>query len=651
MREARQAIKKTKNAIRYWIVGESALIGIVFLCILGGWIVWNIFDINRNVFLIRQSVGGLYDAAVSLNIDALKERSAESVDAIHAIRTRFSFFRFASWLPVFGKQYDASARMVFDAEKLLEDGERVVAGFDEASRLARRDTGELSFQRLSPEQKRIVIQKIFELLPLVAGIESHISLSIAHLDLIDDESLIPAVRSIKQEFKNQLTKTQEALRTVRPFIELFPLLAGYPQERTFLFLLQNNAEVRATGGFIGTYGILKIKDGQLTSFFTDNVYNLDDPAAAFLAIDPPPPFLRYFPPANRHWFLRDSNWFPSFDESARQAEWFYSHEGGRERLDGVIAITPDVLSSFLALSGPIIVEGREFRADNAADEIEFQVERGYYQRGLPSGKRKEIIGTLTARVLESVGNFSFEQWRALIGSLSARVSEKHILVYVNDIRLQEIVKTLGAAGDILQTDGDYLMVVDSNMRSMKTDAVMKKEILYALSIDEKGDARGTVSLRYTNIATPSWKTTTYRDWVRIYVPDESVFLDAIGVSKNDLTGIQDPVEQSRDHNKTVFSAFFSVPSKESRIFKLTYQLPKRISHAMKEGTYSLILQKQSGASGVSADASLVFPATIENVSFDGEIEAQKTEKNTLTFSTILDIDKKIDVKFSMESKK
>jgi len=634
------AFKKTSNAIKYWIIGESAFILFVFFFILGSIVLWGIFDIRANILLVRKSIQGMREAVISLNTDALKEQSSEGVDAIHAIRTRLAPFGFVTYLPSLGKNYDAGMQMLSDVQRLLEDSERIVIGIDDTLRPARKETGELTFQRLLPEQKREVIQKIFELLPVASGIESQISLSIAHLGFIDESALYPQVRIMKQEIETQLHAAQDILQSTRPIIELLPFIAGYPQEKTYLFLLQNNTEVRGTGGFIGTYGILKIKDAQINSFITDNVYNLDDPASASLVVDPPPPFLRYFPATDRKWFLRDSNWFPSFDDSARQAEWFYTHEGGKEHLDGVIAITPDVLSSVLAISGPIIIEGREFRTDNVTDELEFQVERGYYQRGITTNKRKEIIGTLTAYVLERMGNFSFEQWRALSSAIQERIQEKHILVYMNDAHAQDLIKTLSMDGGIIQADttSDYIMVIDSNMRSQKTDAVMKKDILYTLRTDEQGNAIAKVTLNYTHTARPSWKVTDYHDWVRVYVPEGSIFLDASGVSKNPYSNTVDPVEQYREYGKTVFSAFFSIPSLSSKSLTLTYQLPKDISRAMKEGAYRLFIQKQSGTSGVRMRVAATFPMDIQDVQSSNSIYEQKIEKNSFSFSSELSQD-------------
>jgi hypothetical protein len=45
--------------------------------------------------------------------------------------------------------------------------------------------------------------------------------------------------------------------------------------RTFLILFQNNLELRPGGGFIGSFGILKVKDGTVVEFSTHDTANFD----------------------------------------------------------------------------------------------------------------------------------------------------------------------------------------------------------------------------------------------------------------------------------------------------------------------------------------------------------------------------------------
>ncbi|MEK7102387.1 MAG: DUF4012 domain-containing protein, partial [Patescibacteria group bacterium] len=50
---------------------------------------------------------------------------------------------------------------------------------------------------------------------------------------------------------------------------LMSYLLGFDEERTFLVLLLNNTELRPGGGFIGTYAVATIRNGQLKDLFVE----------------------------------------------------------------------------------------------------------------------------------------------------------------------------------------------------------------------------------------------------------------------------------------------------------------------------------------------------------------------------------------------
>jgi hypothetical protein len=62
------------------------------------------------------------------------------------------------------------------------------------------------------------------------------------------------------------------------------------QERKFLVLLQNNAELRPGGGFLGQYAIIKIKNGEVISTYVEDANLLDQRITA--KVSPPYPFKR-----------------------------------------------------------------------------------------------------------------------------------------------------------------------------------------------------------------------------------------------------------------------------------------------------------------------------------------------------------------------
>jgi hypothetical protein len=73
---------------------------------------------------------------------------------------------------------------------------------------------------------------------------------------------LPINLEVKQEFK-----------TIFYFVDY--LTKKDEKEKTFLILFQNNMELRPGGGFIGTFGILKIKNGEIKELQTHDLSNFD----------------------------------------------------------------------------------------------------------------------------------------------------------------------------------------------------------------------------------------------------------------------------------------------------------------------------------------------------------------------------------------
>jgi len=112
-------------------------------------------------------------------------------------------------------------------------------------------------------------------------------------------------------------------------------------------LFQNNFELRPGGGFIGSFGILKVKGGKVTKFEVHDTGNFDGRIPDTVA--PPYPMKETLNIPS--WKLRDSNWEPDFETNAKQAIEFYKMGQGEENFDGVVAITANVLTSFLSGRG------------------------------------------------------------------------------------------------------------------------------------------------------------------------------------------------------------------------------------------------------------------------------------------------------------
>lgn len=403
----------------------------------------------------------------------------------------------------------------------------------------------------------------------------------------------------------KIPKVQKAFDSMVVMAELLPALTGYPAEKTYLFIFENNREMRPAGGFIGTYGILKVKNAGIKKFFTDNSYNFDKPAETYLKIESPAAMAKYM--NQPKWFFRDSNWWPDFPASAEKAEWFYKEQKGQEKLDGVIALTPTVIENFLGILGEFKIEKLTFNKDNFWDQLQYQVEYGYYKQGITEADRKDVIGELGEKMIERLELIAMSQWPELIETISTSVEEKQLMMFFNDENLQDVAAKNGWTGEVKSFAGDYLMLVDANLAALKTDSVMSRTLAYKLSQDKSGVLIADAKVNYQNTGDFSWKTTRYRTYTRLYVPAGSKL---ISVKAGNKVIDEKDIDIYNEFNKTAFGVFFEVEPQSSKEVEWVYELPRNVSEQIDQGEYQLMVQKQPGILSMNLHLDLNFPKNI-----------------------------------------
>src|SRR3989338_4593452 len=97
-------------------------------------------------------------------------------------------------------------------------------------------------------------------------------------------------------------------------------------------------------------------------------------------------------------YLRNINWSPDFPTTARAILEYWNAQGGAQPLSGVIALTPEAITSVLQILGPLNVYERTVTSENLVSVLEEEVEMEYWKRGIEKSRRKDLVGTL-GRVL------------------------------------------------------------------------------------------------------------------------------------------------------------------------------------------------------------------------------------------------------------
>lgn len=402
--------------------------------------------------------------------------------------------------------------------------------------------------------------------------------------------------------------------------------------RKYLFLLQNNQEMRATGGFIGSYALLDVNDGVVRQFFVDGIFNPDGQLKENIV--PPQPLQK----VSAGWSLHDSNWFPDFPTSAEKAIFFYEKTGG-PTVDGVIALTPRVMEKLLAVTGPIELPeyGLTVDANNFMPVIQEQVEVKYDKE---ENQPKKVLADLSVLLLDKV--FASQDKATLYRvaeALIAGLNEKQLLLYMRHAQTQALIDAAGWSGRMLAAPQDYLAVINTNINGYKTDGVIDETIRHQAEIAADGSLVDTVTITRTHRGgqTPyEWWNKVNADYMRVYVPQGAELLSARGLTREfteppldyDSLGFRRDADVEREErnmtidegsgtriyqegDKTVFAGWAYVSPQESVTVEYRYRLPFKLdAAAIRAGTadaYSILYQKQSGSPGSQLVSSVIFP--------------------------------------------
>lgn len=540
-------------------------------------------------------------------------------------------------------------RQIVAIEKVLDAGVHVAIALQNVCDVGQEMTSvlsnntDISLKDITPEQKRKILKTLYEAPPQLKGAQVEIDLATQSMEEIPDSFLLSQVKEAVEPLKENLPVLKSIIDQAVPLAETFPVIAGYPSEKTYLFLLQNNRELRPTGGFIGTYGIVKLKDGEISEFTTDNIYNIDNIGREKTNFTAPEPIIRYT--GNTQWLMRDSNWSPDFPTTAQKAEEFYHAEGGPEnQIDGTIAVTPTLIESLLTLTGPIEADGITFSAENLFEELQYQVEFGYARAGISDADRKEVIGTLSTKLMDQLLAMPKSRFPDLWQTFIHNVEEKHILIYLKDPAVQELIVQENWAGEVKQVPGDYLLVVDANLAALKTDSVMERKVEHTVS-EQDGKFVATTVVHYKNTGSFTNITTRYRTYTRIYIPLGSKLISAEGYLDNDRLQGGEPTQPtiSEELGYTVIGGFTSIEPGDEGTLTITYALPDSLSEQIKNGEYTLYAQKQSGTTAHALVVDLDIGRSIDV--FNPLDSGAKVGDNRVHFETDLSVDREFSIEF------
>lgn len=403
---------------------------------------------------------------------------------------------------------------------------------------------------------------------------------------------------------NRLDDLISFLNELRERVPAIMHMLGDRYPHRYLVLLQNNTEARPTGGFIGSFLIIDVNDGYITKADFHDVYDFDGQLNEHI------PAPEEISELTTNWRLRDSNYSPDFEVSAKKAMWFLEKEGG-PGVDTVIAINQSLLEDLLSITGPIEVEG----LDASLSSTNYNTILTYIVEAKLEGETspKQILDRVIPAIQEEISNP--ELLRNLIAVIKKEIQHKNILAYSKNVYMQHFFEEVGISGKITQTpeDEDYFTLNAINIGGNKSDLYMDTTITHESFIQKDGTINNIATIKREHTWNPNiildWKNqldpfgyTDLPDWIqnilgrgnnksviKVFVPHGSILTDVVGMEK-ELVSIG--YDESLDKTYFYFTTEVA-PQSESQI-TLVYTLPYQLDLGTAD-EYRLTVQKQPGA--------------------------------------------------------
>ncbi len=674
--------KSHKQMPRAWKhVGMGIGIAIVvILIVVGAWQGWQIYQTAQ---AIQQDVHALETFAAqalavepqNLDVEEVEEAAAHlstlraSLHLLHRqITPLLSIAPFLKWVPVYGGDLS-------QAPLLLDYATQVVTAADNMVRAVLPLLEKMTDDSHSPLEALANLQEINS--PLL---EMQVALTRARLmrNQIEDTRLSEATRLLlERKVDPFLVKMEDLLPSndLLALVQLVPRLVGAAGNgpQTYLLLIQNEDELRPTGGFLTAVGRLTLTNGKLTQVNFEASYLVDD----FTKPYPRPPWqLREYMRSDIFLF-RDANWFTDFPTTVQWVKFFYAYSRPFP-VAGVLTIDQHALVEILRVVGPVAVPDEEqlITADNVLNYL--RSERAVLLKPAAPQRledRKRFIARLATPLLEKINSRQGYDLSALVKTILQLLDQKHILLFFEDPEAQALIRQRGWDGDLHPKNGeDFLMAVDANVGFNKTNALVDRSLSYQVDLRIPQSPFSHLRVSYTNkvpVAVECYQLPAsvgkgvpqpneypmydcYWVYLRVYMPAGSELLSSTPypvpagrtLREEAVPARTDLLGNENIAGVAVFGTLLVIPPGETLATTFDFRLPA-IAHQVGENRwqYRLTVQKQPGTRGDSFLLQLLLPenAVIQQSSSPLRV----SENHSYSLETSLQEDFSFEVVFEL----
>jgi len=311
---------------------------------------------------------------------------------------------------------------------------------------------------------------------------------------LEDWFLIGPLADARDDLVARLPRIRDRAQSADQGVSALMAFAGDSGPRRYLFLSQNPDEVRPTGGFIGTYGLLTSEGGVMKLERYDDIHRWAQPRPqADVPVDKVGPPYRYHDPPLRRT-IANVNTGPDWPQAAELAATLWV-AGGEAPVDGVISFTPALIARILGVVGPVAVPAYDetVMAENVVERLDYHT----HIADPLDPNRKDFVAVVAEIVLRRLFDAPASQWEPLGRVMGEAFEAREVLAWSTDPKVASVLAERRWDGAFTTHPGDFFFNSEFEYVA-KNGRGLRRVYDHVVTVKTDGSARVTTRLTLTN---------------------------------------------------------------------------------------------------------------------------------------------------------
>lgn len=434
---------KARSKRRRGRVVLSVLSAAILACLAAAW------SVQSTASQIQSELNAAMQLVPDLKEDVIGNRPEQALTRVAEMRTHTGVAKesaenpvwtLASSIPYVGQNFSAVSEVARSADDVATLGLSPLV----------RVFSSMKWDSLLPSSSGTDLRPLVSAKPDISSAARTVRLSAERLDRIDTKDLLPQVAEPLMQAQKELSDASKTLGVASDAVGLAPKLMGDEAPRSYLLMIQNNAEARASGGIPGALAVLTLDHGKLSLGAQSSAGDIGIMTPT-LAVDPQQ---QQIYSSRLGKYMQDVNLTPDFPTAAATAQAMWEKKTG-QRVDGVISIDPVVLSYILQATGPVEVNGPELAAIKLAglpseltgSNVVQTLLSDVYAK-IPQPKLQDLYFAGVAKEVFSALSNGKGEAKGLIAGLTKGTEEGRVLVWSANPDEQSVLGRYAISGSV-----------------------------------------------------------------------------------------------------------------------------------------------------------------------------------------------------------